>query len=278
MPLPSPNSVKTKIIHLFENKAELQAKEIYTLVNNKKFSCSLQSVYKELNALAKDGIIRKRGKFYSLDSTWIVQLNNFSEKLAKGYFSKKAIISLPETGESYKWVFKNLLDLNDFWGHTLLHIIKNVDHEDILLWYPNVWFYVLDTHKEDRFWKTLSLTHSQTYAIIGNVCFLNQWAEKMLNRNGVNTSLAESPFQNKQSYYYNVVGDYLVTVRLAPIITQQIHRIFQETKSFEDIDISSLIQAFTNTKNCSVIIENNPLKAKKMTKKFEQFFGKKFFS
>lgn len=278
MPIPNANSVKSKIIYLFQEKEELQAKEIHQVLNRDAFACSLQSVYKELKSLAGEGVVRKSGKFYALDSTWVVQLNDFSQTLLDSHFEKESFMSLPGVGQKQQWAFRNLFDLNDFWGYTLLYLLKKIPGHDVLLWYPNVWFYVLDTQKEDRFWKTLDMQGKGIYAIIGNDCFLNQWAQKMLNKNGITTSLAEGPFHNKQSHYYNVVGDYIVTVRLASIISHDIDNIFQQTKSFEDIDLSSLIKAFTNIKNCTITVENNPVKARRMTKKFSQYFGKNFLS
>ncbi len=273
MPLPNHHSIKTKIVLLFEKYPQLKAKTLHQLLIQSKMDCSLQAVYKELKHLLNEGIIRKNAQFYSLDTTWVVQLHEFAENLMNNYLAKQSIMPLPDQGHSYQWRFNNLLDLNDFWGHTLIYLLRHFPDEKIFIWYPNVWFYLLDQKKEERFWQTLKAPENKIYTMIGHDFFLNRWAKKMFEKNNITVSLAKGPFHNKQTHYYNVVGDYVVTVVLHKVLAQEIHALFSSTRNLSEINLTDLITTFVKMKKATVNIENNPIKAQRMKTKFRRYFG-----
>ena len=120
MTLPDPDTLKTKIILLFMERPLWRALSIH----QKLPAYSLQAVYKELRGLCEQGIVQKVRQDYSINSVWVLQLQVLASKMAKTCFGASSSVPVLEPQGSASWKFNNLLDMNDFWGHMVLHLMR----------------------------------------------------------------------------------------------------------------------------------------------------------
>ncbi|MCB1559043.1 MAG: hypothetical protein KDJ50_09005 [Alphaproteobacteria bacterium] len=273
MILPHSNSVKTRIILLFRKRASLTAGEIHSLLTHKQNAITLQAVYKELRGLIHDGVVHKIGKEYAISGVWILQLQAFAAGLSKTRFSLDSHTPDLPPEEKQTWTFANLLDLNDLWAHQCLMLCKMTGEKDVYAWNPYLWWYFFQSDKEDRLNKTLRLLGVRFFAVTGGASFLNLWGETFIKKND-NHFFVRGPgaFCDQMSVNYNVIGDYIISVRLSPKTHKAIHSLYAETKKFEDIDMSKLITMMTREGKATLKIEYSPKKAEKLRKSLKNMF------
>jgi DNA-binding Lrp family transcriptional regulator len=273
MVLPNQTSLKAQIIALFRKEPRISASDIHKILKNR---YTLQAVYKELRTLLAEGIVQKIGTEWSLNMSWILQLQAFSGRLAATYFKNPSVVPAIPKGGQIRWSFRNLLDMDDYWGFVLLYLVRNDKAKRILSWNPYLWFNVFHTEHEDRFFKSVHLLNGKAYTVVGRDCFLNRWATEYLRRNNVTHSMAPSPFRDLMNVYFNVVGDYILTIKLSRNTDRDLQRLFQETQSFENLDLVNFSDILMKRGRATMTLEHNPQKAKKLRRQFSLYFGEDF--
>lgn len=274
MALPNKTSLKSEIIGLFRKYPALTAKEIHD--HCPKFS--LSAVYKELNALADETILIRIGKSWAPQLSWVLQLQAYAAKLAATSFNSTQVMSALIAHGKQSWSFNSLLEMNDFWASLYLYLMRKERIRYGLCWNPYLWFYLFQEEQEDRFHKSMLLMGGRMILMAGSECFLNRGAIPFLEKNQVSYSFAPGPYQNMMDTYYNVLGNYVITVKLAQKTAQALNRIFASAHSYEDMALGSLLSIFTKEGHATLMVEHNPSKAARIRKQFENYFGEDFSS
>lgn len=240
---------------------------------------SIQGIYKEINTLQKEGAVVKLRNKYSLRLPWVFDFISLADKMSEAYIERPLIpFILPELNKKEIWHFSNLLKMNDFWGHILLMLTQQSKHKIILGWNPHPWFHLVQTKQEAQYIKALKLAHTKLYLIVGGNSLLDKWTEKFWDKEAVRFSYGISEFQNQRSAYLNIIDDYVLTVKLEPKTAQAIDTVYQNTKSMNDLNLQSILSIFNQKTKCTIWLEKNPKKAKKLKFKFKKFWGIDFFN
>ncbi len=238
---------------------------------------TVQAIYKGLRKLQSGGIVVKVGRDYSLRIPWVIGLKNVSDQAYKNYFESPSITSLlPEIGKKEIWHFNNLLKLNDFWSQILLLLVQQSKNKILLGYNPHTWFHLVQTEQEDQYLKSVGFAGGKLYLVIGGKTYLDKWAQIYFDRNVVKFSFAKSSFEESGSDYVNVIDDYVVTVKIDHKTSDVIDKLYSETLSIEEINIGEILRIFNGDVKASIWVEKNPEKAKKIKRKFKDFFGVDF--
>lgn len=273
MVLPSSSRLKTLILEMFVKHPTLRAETILSILNKSGKKYTIQAVYKELRHLIAEGALQHINKTYTVNGVWALQLQAFSNQLVTTAFKRSSVIPILKDGETTKWHFNNLLDMNDFWGHVALHLIDVSDDKNIFAWNPHLWFWVVTPHREERFYKSLSEINGQFFVVVGGKNFLNMTAAPYFKRNkNIFASFDSRPFRDKMNTYYNVIGDYIITVRLHAKAYTGLDRIFSTTTDYSKLDLDALTHLLIREGNSTFQIEKNAVKAKKLKQKFLRHF------
>jgi len=270
--LPNPESIKSRILLQFRKKPVLSAAEIHAALGRK---CSLQAVYQELRSLGREGIVRKIKKSYALDASWVLQLQAFANRLAATAFSEAAGAPI-SSAKRQIWKFSSLPDMDDFWSHVILYLVRHARRKIMLDWSPYAWFHLLHADREEMFLKSLRMAGSRKYTILGSSCFLNLWATKFFQPQQVVHSLAPGPFRAQMDTHLVIIDEHVITVRLAPQTARRMQDVYENTRSFEELPLAEVMQLFTREGHCTFILEHNPAKAQRLRRKFEIYFGRTF--
>lgn len=274
MVLPNKTSLKAQIIDLFRKQPRMSAKDIHGALRQ----CTLQAIYKELRSLLAEGIVQKIGTDWTLNISWILQLQALSSRLASTYFKNPSVVPAIPKGGKLRWSFRNLLDLDDYWAYLLLYLLRTGSSKTMTSWNPFLWFNVFHTEHEDRFFNSVRLIGGRAYTIIGRDCFLNRWATQFLKKNEVIHAFATSPFRDQLDLYFNVVDDYILSVRLSRNTDRKLQQLFADTKSFEDLDLVGFSNLLMKQGRGTMTLEHNPPKAARLRKQFGIYFGEDFSS
>lgn len=262
------------IVEKLSRKTSLTADLLHDqlLEGGKEFT--IQALYKTLRRLEEAGVVVKNKKKYSLRLSWVADLADLAKSASINYL-KSAKASLPKKGRRIIWHFSNLLALNNFWSQVLLLLIQYSDQKKLLTWMPHPWYHLVYSEQEEQYIRSLTLTDTQLYLINGGTTFLDHWAERYWQSENIEYSSAQSVFSKEESnIYLNIIDDYVLRVKLDDKITAEIEKLFQSTKSMDDVEFSELFRVFGQKVQANMWLENNPEKAAAYSKKFKNFFGK----
>lgn len=233
---------------------------------------SLQGIYKELRKLQKQGIVVHVGKTFSLDWSWLLSWKALGDESVRQYEKDTTLLELGHRNRA-KWQFTSLYSLNDFWSHLLLSLLTKSTNPVVYGWNPHTWFHLIQTDKESRYIQSLKLSGGKLVLLIGSKSFLDLWAEKFWSKELVEHHFSTSYMSSFGENYINVVGDFVVTVKLDSKINKEIKTLYNSTRSIQNLDIPSLVSTLRKSGKSFVILERNPKKATSFTKKIRKIFG-----
>jgi DNA-binding transcriptional ArsR family regulator len=266
-------SIEELIVQILAQAGSHSPAEIHSRMLEKGYGYSQRGVYKELNKLEQEGIIYKSGKYFSLQLTWILNLLKFADQAyetsTSQYILKEAL-----RADSFKKVyrFKDLRRLDLFWIQNLMALHQLHQGEPLFLWCPYQWFQLVHSYAVESFYQASDQTSARRYHIIGYDGYLSRIALKSLPKNGT-YSFAESPFHQEQSTYYSLIASTVITIKLDDSITGHMSKLFQQVKRENDLVNADVAKLFHAKVRASLTIEKNERKAKKLRKKFTDFFG-----
>ena len=238
---------------------------------------SIQGIYKELRNLQASGVLIKIGPRYSLRLPWVLDFVAVADTMVDTYVEKPHLpLLLPQLHKKQIWHFTNLLKMNDFWSHILLALVQQSKSKVLLGWNPHPWFHLVQTKQEEQYIQALKSTKSKLYLIVGGNSFLDKWAAKFWDSAVVEHSFGESSFQKERSLYFNVIDDWVVTVKLDSKTSEAIDTVYESTKSMADLNLQTIISVFQQKTKCSFWLEKNSKKAKNIKSQFKRFWGVDF--
>jgi hypothetical protein len=235
---------------------------------------TFQAIYKELSKLQKAGIVVKAGEEYRLKLSWISDLTRLVNQMHDTHLAASSLAArLSQDKSKIKWNFSNLLKMDDYWGHLVLDLFRNSGANAMYEWLPHPWFELIHREKEDRFRKVLRRSKKRIYMIVGGSSYLDRICRRYWPAELYEYSFTESPFENKRSEYIDVIGEYILTIKLTRNFSQRIDDFYQQISCAKEVQASEILDLFTAKTSIQMILERNKRKASLFKKKFSQFFG-----
>lgn len=267
-------SLAERIVMFLGKRPKSTAKQIEKEVH----MYSIQAVYKALRQLQDEGVVLKEGMYFNLRLTWIHDILSYSDTIKKQYLESFTISSiLPDENKKEIWHFYNLYSLNNFWSQLLLLLLEDAEKKVLLGWNPHPWFHLIQMEQEKRYIQALRSLQAKLYLIVGGRTYLDTWASQFWDTKTVEYAYSEEGVLGyKRSEYINVIGDYVVTVKLDTKTTKKIDSLYSAAFRLEDINLPAIIAMLNSDVRAAVWLEKKPEKAQKIRKQFKQFFGKEF--
>ncbi len=238
-------------------------------------SYTVQAVFKELRKLQEDKVVVRMRQRYGLNLSWAINYMHLGDVIESNYFRHDFLLGLLPNGRKKKnsWSFHNLYRMKSFWAEILLVLVKRAESPYILSYNPHPWAYLLQSAPESQFIKALQMSNAKMFKIIGGKTPLDLASKKLWDQGLIEYSFVDSPFHSERSSYFNVIGDYIVTVKLDEALTTAVEKLYEGTKSIEELRHQEVFNLFRSKARSNVTIERNKEKASKIYRKFQQFFG-----
>jgi hypothetical protein len=263
------------LIEILSEQPRLSAERLGTLTARAARRFSQAAVYKELSKLQARGVVVKDGVFFSLSLAWILDVFSFSDRLTSTYFTESYLQTLlPDMGQRQRWRFTNLVQCNDFWNQLLLALLRYTKTPHVLSWVPHPWFLLLSSEQETRLQRAFTVSRRRFYTIFGS-----DPAQRALIRRFYASRSQEYSFApparsglGNEQIYLDIVGDYVLTVRLDPTTSGRIAEFFAES----EVSMGRLFEGFRGLLGrCQVAIrlEYNASLANRYRRLFAEHFG-----
>lgn len=238
------------------------------------FTCTLQSVYKELKKLSAQGVlVRKRGRYF-LQASWLMKMHQMTSSFYEEFLSDSLSEELlPAEGTSLKWKFRTLIDFDDFWGHLLVVLLQETDSKILFEFVSHPWFELIHHHKENLFRDTLRSLDKKIYMSLADDSFLTRRCLQSWTRDVSQFSTSAGPFESKIGSIIDVIGPFVVESQLSPKLQRGVAEIFERVDSSRKINSGEILEVFREKASIRVSIVNNPIKAQRVRRKFIDFFG-----
>jgi hypothetical protein len=262
------------LVAILARQPELSAADLHNLASKPERSYSLAAIYKELAKLKTQGIVVKQKDRFSLSLTWLFELQEFVDRVGVRYRNQDFLSTfLPGAVGKHSWSFSNLMSMDDFWNQILLALVSNFDGRSVLSWVPHPWFVLIHTEKERKLHSALRRLGRHFFTIFGGDAYLDHLAEKLYQKNIHTYSFAPGPFAKQVDTYLDVVGDYVLTVKIEGKLVSQIEKLFSSIRGRRDLDPLAAMEVLAAPAKIRMTLEKNSRLATTLRRKFEDYFG-----
>jgi len=266
--------LEERIIELLMKQPNITAAHLHRTINEHAADYSIQAIYKELRKLHSVGVIAKHGPRFALRIPWVLNVAALVEEMKQHYVDEQQFDHLLlAPGKKKIWHFTNLNILNNFWSQVLLVVINQAKDKRIYGYSPHPWYHLLQTEQEDQYIQSLRHSGARLYLMMGGRTFLDKWATKYWPKSVVEYSFAESPYEQNRGWYFDLIDDYLVSVKLDATTIKAIETLYENTVDWEQLDLAKVLLLAQTKVKASLWLEHNPQKADAIRKRFAKFFG-----
>lgn len=233
-----------------------------------------QGFYAILRKLRKNEIVLVYKGIVSLNTVWIRKLRGIFELADKKYLSgQESFDALKlENGESLSYTFKNLNNLDIFWGHSQNIFLHNSPiTEPVYCYDPHYWLYLARNKTEIELLNEITKNKRQFLMNIGNSYFLDKVIKKNFNSDYLQCNYKK--IFTKNNYYITVIGDYITEVYLDKRTSDIIHGFYSKTTELSDRTIGFLKELLDKKIQSRIKITRNTKKSCILKKRL----GKDFY-
>jgi hypothetical protein len=251
----SAEDLEDKIIKL-TLREPASIKSIHTRLNSEK-PLSLRAVYKAIDKLMEAQVLIKLGKRVIVDQEW---LRRVGEKL------HSAPIPMPSAGERVVYTFASMDRVDAFWKTIVLPTEESFSLKEIFFYNPhNFWPYIPERKEsEEEYYRHFETVNQHAFLTVGG----DSEADKEGKR-AYQTEYMQIDTRNiaalPRTDHFTVAGPFIINGRLQKRTATCIDELYASNRSIKDI-LPELLEICRNPGSIKFIIENNPLKAKKLRK------------
>ncbi len=266
--------LEDRIVTALGQRPRLAAKELHHKVQTG-HRYSIQGLYKELRKLEADGVVVKQGLRYSLRIPWILELLELSNTLEKSYMTMaRQLVDLPVTGKKQILHFNTLLQLNNYWAQVLLFLMHHVKEKNLYSYMPHPWYHLIYAEQELQYIEAVKRMHVRLSIINRGKTYLDRWVEQFWKQPHIEYSFHPAPLRHvPQNVYLNVIGEYVITVKLGAVITKDIEQLYSKTRNSEDINFPEMFRVLNQKIQATMWVEHNKKKAQVLKGHFHRHFG-----
>ncbi|MCB0323919.1 MAG: hypothetical protein KDD69_10110 [Bdellovibrionales bacterium] len=236
---------------------------------------TIQAVYQELRKLLRAGVVLKTGERYSIRLGWMVELLDLSQRMYANYFSDPAARELlPEQGRKRTFYFYDMQSLVRFTTHLGLLLYRHSVDRVIFEYAPHLWYHLAHGRSEEQFVHAVKFADCRYYAVVRGDTYLDRSYQQVFGDVQGELFFGRAPkgkeFGDDNLY---VAGDYVVKVKLPPLIRSAISALFETTRSGTALSIGAASEVFHQRGKISLTISHNAKEAERLRRLLRRFCG-----
>ncbi len=239
-------------------------------------SVSKQGVYLALRELAREEVVVVYKKQASLNHPWLLKLADFSARAHQWYFQPNTSVGHfkdLKPNQRIRYTFKTLSLLDAFWGHVLYTLIENnPTREPVFMYNPHWWFAYSRNPSEIAIIDFCKQRGMPLLLTAGHNTPIDRSSAKFMDGTHAQYSVRTKPLFQKDHYYFNVFGEFIIDVWVDKKLHDAIERLYHsETRATKEwID---RLEALNTLKGKSIlIVSHNPKRAELLKKKLLRNF------
>jgi hypothetical protein len=243
-------------------------------IQKSKSGLTKQGFYKTLRILIQEEVVVVRNKIVSLSHVWILKMSQFFENAKRSYSIETAgeDFLLLGDGEKVSYTFKSPEQTDMFWGHAFSVLVDTMKEDNVFLFNPHEWFLFARYDTERVLFDGVLKRNKKLFVLSGNNTPLDVFSKKDFDGDKSQYfTLDTNPFE-KQNYYVNVFGDFLIEAWLDENVSQNIDAWYKKHTAATDEAIEELKQIVVQKGRNKFSISRNARKAEKIKSLFKKYF------
>jgi hypothetical protein len=261
------------IVHCFRLTPQLSAADIYAQIRDIK-DITERAVFKELAKLVEQGmLVRVKGR-YAIKVTWILELLQLGDDLSRQSLDPLSLdLQIPKSGELIRWRFRDIRRMDTFWVQLMFVLFSVSKTKQMYVWSPHFWFHLLDLKKELQAMRAMQKGGNKHFLMIGSDSFVDCLPSRYWNKKVYEWSYAAGPFEGDNRRYIDLIDDFILTVLFPTEFVQNLDRLCASIRNECDLANAKLDLFFNQSTSAVLTLENNPNKAQRLKRKFQEYFG-----
>jgi len=232
---------------------------------------SKQGIYRALRLLKKAEVVVIHHQTVSLNLAWLNQLRDFAE-VAQAHYRGLSSFSTLKNGEKIKYIFNNLSLTDAFWNHAIYILLKVAPPKEHWFSYnPHAWFFLVRPAEELALMKFINQDRKYLLTVGGNT-MMDKFPLKKFDNNKSQYCLLSKPLFLDNSYYLNILGDFMIEVYFDKKIALAIEQWYQQTTPVTSAKIAELAKIINTPAKTKLVISRNAKKAEKLKQRLRKNF------
>jgi hypothetical protein len=273
-------NAKDLVFSILSDKQPLSTIEIFnTIKTYYTISLTYQAVKKAIDNLLDKKVLIKKGKKYSINKEWLIDLKRNVDKLLTTYQKKQHVKTFSAdlaTQQYAVYTFTNLIDCDNFWDDLLFYLadhIKEDEPHSFLVHSHYNWWFLINLGQETKLHKYLIKNKFNTHFLIIGDNPLNKWAKDLYKGVGVKAKIVEDK-EVEEAMTLNVIGDTVIQTYYPKEIIKILRNIYKNYKKTQDIPL----KVITELANKQCEIKLNVFKNREIANSLREKYLKKFKS
>jgi hypothetical protein len=266
--------IENQVIELLKS-GSLRTTVLITILQEKGLKPTRQAVYRVLRSLCKSEIVVIYNRMVSLNMRWLEQLASFADVAEYFYDIDKlrsgSFVHLREK-EKITYTFNSLRYTDAFWNHALYVVLQIVPkHEHWFAYNPHAWFFI--ARKDEELSLLTQITKQRLYLLTaGGRTHMDKVIQKLVEGKRSQYHTLENPLFVDRGYYINILGDYIIEVKVDEHIAREIEEWYRGTKQLNDVAVRQLQDIIESEGKIELKISKNAMKAEKLRKRVRKYF------
>jgi hypothetical protein len=267
MNLLEPTHIEERIVRLLQ-KRSLSGMDLVAEIRKVHPNTTKQAVYQALRRMKRGEIVATHGKTVSLSRVWVLKMAEFFA-VARHYYVQnvtgdEGFLNLADGDRvSYTFTSPNMTDI--FWGHAF-DILAEVTPvtEPIYIYNPHEWFFLARHESERLLFDRVVESGRQIFVVASHADTLDKMVGKEFDGKNTQYYLSPEKLFEKNNYYVNVFGNFVVEAWLDEDVAEKIDRFYKKTMVWDEAAKKELIGIVSEKGKTKLTILHNSKKAQKM--------------
>ncbi|MBW3022934.1 hypothetical protein KY308_02435, partial [Candidatus Woesearchaeota archaeon] len=221
-----------------------------------------QAVYKTVNELLRDDVLKKSEDGYLLNLLWLKQIHDYTEITQTNYYTKSRVNIIDGVKDSkiegnlQVLTFESWFDVEKYLYYLQKNEIMNSDKKTVLCVHHNhEWRPVFYMRAEYNWMKKLADKGHKAYFLCANSTPADSWAASFYRKMGVKM---KTNVKCAETCEIVVIGDKVVQIYVPTELQKNLDLAFKKAKSVSEVDVPWLISnVFEKKTDIKVVINKD---------------------
>lgn len=235
-----------------------------------------QGVYAALRQLRREEIVVLHNKKASFNIRWLKQTEQFFATAEQHYvhedFGRDNFLNLKD-GEKISYFYSSAGETDKFWGHALVILGESSvpSSEPAYLYNPHEWFLIARRESERECFDIITKKR-RLLVTVGSNTQLDRAVAREFDGDRSQYHMLDAPLFEKNNYYFNIVGDFMIEVWINPTIAVQVDGIYNKSEKLDILTEQELTKVIVSRSRSKLMISRNAKKAERLKKLLRKNF------
>ena len=237
---------------------------------------SPQAIYQELRKLEQRAVVIRLKRRYALNLSWVFEFQALAAHLARTHVRESHFVhELARSSRGICIRVSSLIHADDLWVQFMHTMYRLAPGERMYSWLRHPWFHFTGHEKEFKYQRALKLLKQRMYVVVGGRTALDRYFASLWLPGVYIVSQEPGPLDTLRREYFNVMGDWVLSITLDAPTTRAIESLFARARNLQDVDTARVIDLLHTQVRVSMRLARQPKKAARLRRQFEMYFTKR---